>query len=723
MSLNPQAKTHRRPLPNPAVEATPRRAARNVPPPRRGVEHQPAHTSLICVSAPAQAISPEHGQLRATGLEGFYQSGVRVLSRCQVRLGGQDPVPVQGRLVSAEQARFLATAHARPGGGPDPQVTVERLRSAVGTEQVTVRNVSAGIVRMSLELRLGTDLGDLASISIGRPGPDLAAVVHGAGLRWTKGPHCATVTARPAPDTSWACAGVLRWDLELSPAESHSLTMSVELGRSSDPVASAPCAHGTSLDGGGRRGTGGSVPAVGPARADGPVPTRGARASGLLAHWAEAEVQGNDARIGRLFRTSLDDLSALLLRDPAAPSEAHLAAGVPWRCDLAPAESLRAARMLLPLGTRLAAGTMLALARRQHTRAGEDRGRIPGTLRRGGPHAAPSCTGIEATLLFPAVLAEAWRWGLPATETERLIPVAEGCLDWMRTVARDRGYVPDPAPDGPYRCEVQAHAHRAAVLGAELLDAHDRDGGDAMREWAAEMRQRFARDFWCDDTGGGRPVVLRTPEGAEDVSLRSASVDLLDTGLMGNGQYAPGLLDLTRTELLAQELRGPSLDSGWGLRSLGSGEPGYNPFAHRGGAVTVQETATAVAGLAAAGLGREASALLRGLVDAAEKFGQRLPEMYAAEQRTDTNAPIPHPAACRPAAVAAAGAVHALISLAGIRPDVPGGTVSVRAVSSSPPGEVRFAGLRVAEQPFAVRVNQFGIAMVEEAADGLQLLG
>jgi glycogen debranching enzyme len=176
-----------------------------------------------------------------------------------------------------------------------------------------------------------------------------------------------------------------------------------------------------------------------------------------------------------------------------------------------------------------------------------------------------------------------------------------------------------------------------------------------------------------------------------------------------------------QTEQLARLLGGPAMDSGWGLRTLGAREPAYNPFGHRGGAVRVQETAIAVAGLAAAGFEKEAGSLLRGVLAAAEEFGWRLPEMYAGEQRTVGSAPLPHPAACRPAATAAASGVLLLTTLAGIRPDVPAGAVTLRPMRSAPLGEISLTGLRVAGAPFSVRVSRLGLAMVEEAADGLQL--
>ena len=199
------------------------------------------------------------------------------------------------------------------------------------------------------------------------------------------------------------------------------------------------------------------------------------------------------------------------------------------------------------------------------------------------------------------------------------------------------------------------------------------------------------------------------------------AVHLLDTGLLSGGEQAPGLLDGAQTEQLARLLGSPVMDSGWGLRGLGTKEAGYNPFGHRTGAVRVHETAIAVAGLSAAGYEKEAGSLLRGLLAAAETFGHRLPEMYAGEQRTDGSAPLPHPAACRPAATAAAAGVLLLSALAGIRPDAPAGTVTLRPVRSAPLGEISLTGLRLAGAPFSVRVSRLGLAMVEEAAGRLQL--
>lgn len=586
-------------------------------------------------------------------------------------------------MTGADSARFVGTVRVSPAAGPDPDVVVERTRHADGTERITLRSYAVHPLRLPLEVALATDLAELGALAAGTPGPELPAGVHGSGLRWTTpSGNSSIITADPPPADALASAGLLRWEFELPPGGTAGVELRV--------------------------------------RAEGAGPSR-AVGRGAASPLAPAGATGDHPGVAALLRTSIDDLEALLIRDPAHPSDTCLAAGAPWRCGLAPAEALAAARMALPLGTRLAAGTLRTLARTQLRGPGPRTGMIPGPRRDAGAHLPPACTGTEATLLFPVLLAEARRWGLPEQETQELLPAAEGCLTWLRTQAGDGTYLCAPEPGGPVRSETQAHAHRAALLGADLLDAYGRPGAAALRQWAHELAEAFRVDFWAADRGGGRPVAALDPDGRPLALLGATAVHLLDTGLLGAGRPATGLLDKIQTEQLARLLGGPAMDSGWGLRGMAAKEAGHNPFGHRSGAVRVQETALAVAGLAAAGYEKEAGGLLRGLLAAAAHFGHRLPEMFAGEQRSDGSAPVPHPAACRPAATAAASGILLLTTLVGIRPDVPAGTVTLRPLHSAPLGELGLTGLRVAGAPFSVRVSRLGLAMVEEAADGLRL--
>ncbi|GAA2692630.1 hypothetical protein GCM10010400_67480 [Streptomyces aculeolatus] len=740
------------------------------PPHQRPPVPSPAHDALVCVAMPAFAVSARHGQLDGHGLEGFYRAGRRLVGRLRLRVGGVEPLPVQGRPAGADRVRFVGTVRTGAESGPDPAVVVERVRHAAGVERITLHSSATRVLRLTLEAELGTDLAELGAVAAGHDRREVPASVHESGLRWR--PLPASADAGREPDTGPGDGG--------------------GAGTATADPARGGTAHVGGATGGGTRGTeanggggggGGGTPGVGALVSAEPPPDDVIAAAGLLRWQLElapggsrtlelrigtdqagprelppvpwspaAAAAGDDPGVAPLLDTALDDLRTLLLRDPAEPADLHLVAGVPWRCALAPADALWAARMLLPLGTRLAAGTLRAVARTWPAAPAAEApgpGRLPGTLRDSGPHLPPAATGVEATLLFPAVLAEARHWGLPERDLDGLLPAAERCLAWLRAAADGRGYVPDPAPGGPYRCETQAHAHRAALLGAELLDACGRTGAAEWRQWAAGLRERFRADFWTDDVSGGRPAAALSPDGRPLTHLGSPAAHLLpamadvlvgapgpaappgpgpaDATATGDpaghpaADSAPGLLDKAQTGQLARLLGGPALDSGWGLRSLGAAEPGFNPFGHRAGAVHVHETAAAVTGLFTAGYEKEAGALLRGLLDAAGHFGHRLPEMYAGDQRTAGGAPLPHPAACRPSAVAAAAAVHVLTALAGVVPDVPAGTVSARPPSTAPLGAVQLTGWRLAGEPFAVRVSRLGLAVVEEAAPGLQL--
>ncbi|MER6366001.1 glycogen debranching N-terminal domain-containing protein [Kitasatospora sp. NPDC001527] len=683
--------------PDQAQPAGPGGAARPAPP-----RPQPAatHHAVLCVNAPAMAASGPDGQLRGHGLHGFYRSGVRVVARMELRLGGVEPLPLQGTLTSAAQARFLGAVRLPGDLDPDPALTVERLRHADGVETVTVRNAGSRPARLPLEIALATDLGPVGEIAAGQRPPDLPGQVQSAGLRWAGPAHSATVSAQPSPHAVLAGAGVLRWDLDLQPGA----RWSVELRAGLESTVAGPRPPGG-------RGTGVPLP------------------------WAEPEVRCDDPRAALVVSRSLDSLGGLLFADPDRPTDLYLASGAPWRFGLAPADALWAARLTLPLGTRLAAGTLRALARRQQPAAAPGQGPrrpeglLPGTLRHGGPELPPTCTATEATLLFVTVLAEAWRWGLPRAEAAELLPAAERALGALREGLVD-GFVTDlsrpveerSAHPVPARAEVQAQAHRAALHGAELLEAFERPGAKEWRDWAAALRGRFRERFWVDDLSGGRPAAGLAPGGQPLPAVAASLVHLLDPGLSAGGGRHESLLDREQTRLLAQRLAAPELDSGWGLRTLSAKSPRFNPLGHRSGAVRVHETALAVAGLAEAGYENEAGALLEGLLGAAAHFEGRLPEMYAGEQWTPGCPPVPHPGACRPAAVSAAGAAHAVFALAGVRPDVPGGRVLVRPASTAPLGELELTGLRVAGEPFSVRVSRIGVAMVEEASAELQLV-
>lgn len=198
---------------------------------RNPADLPPVHSAIICVALPGLAISTDQGQLTGQGLEGFYRTGRRVLSRCQVRVAGREPLAVQAWATAADRARFVATLRVSPGGGPDPDVVVERTRHADGTECITLHSAVSRPLRLPVEVTLGTDLADLGAIASGRAGPDLPASVYDSGLRWSCAAawgvgHGRSTTGRRAGVGGPPALGVRpapRWHGRLGAARPHGL--------------------------------------------------------------------------------------------------------------------------------------------------------------------------------------------------------------------------------------------------------------------------------------------------------------------------------------------------------------------------------------------------------------------------------------------------------------------------------------------------------------------
>jgi glycogen debranching enzyme len=77
----------------------------------------------------------------------------------------------------------------------------------------------------------------------------------------------------------------------------------------------------------------------------------------------------------------------------------------------------------------------------------------------------------------------------------------------------------------------------------------------------------------------------------------------------------------------------------------------------------VHDTAIAAHGMLRAGLLASARAVVEELLDAAEGFGYRVPELHSGDPRSHSSVPTPYPAACRPQAWSAAAAVVCLTAL------------------------------------------------------------
>jgi glycogen debranching enzyme len=99
----------------------------------------------------------------------------------------------------------------------------------------------------------------------------------------------------------------------------------------------------------------------------------------------------------------------------------------------------------------------------------------------------------------------------------------------------------------------------------------------------------------------------------------------------------------------------------------------------------------------------------RALLDSAEAFDYRWPELYSGEPMMGR--PSPYPASCRPQAWSAASAGVLVTVALGLRPDGAGG-LRVEPPRRAPFGAVRVEGLRFRGHSFSVEAGPDGAALV-----------
>lgn len=625
---------------------------------------QPWLDQLVTIlAAPVAALSAQDGQIEDSGAQGVFAADTRVLSRAVVEIADERPVGIGHSLVGADSMHAVSVARALAGHTPDPAVRLDRHRAVShdGMTESLVVSTHDRAVRSTLRLVLASDFATIEAVKSGTPTAIVPYESDDSGLLADDGTTKVRITAPDARVSRTADGGaVVEWPLQLEPGEHRRFhwalttrsTQTVVAGYAGDP-------------------------------------------------WPNVSVTASDSRWGPWVEQSVRDLRALLLTRTETPSEPFLAAGSPWFFTLFGRDSILAARLLLPFGTGVAAGTLRTLADLQGSRVdvgtAEQPGKIPHELRgSASAHHGVSGAGstmvlpplyygtIDATPLWICLLHDAWRWGLADDEVRALLPQLEAALAWMRDYGdpdgdgfleyldesgrglsnqgwKDSGdsvrFADGRIATGPVAlCEVQAYAYEAARHGADLLDAFGRPGSDEWRGWAEKLKARFRERFWVFDGRRRYPALALDGEKKPVDAVTSNIAHLLGTGL----------LDEDEARLVADLIVSPELNSGFGLRTMSTDAGGYFPLSYHCGSVWAHDTALAVRGLATDGFGAEALALTEGLLAAAEGFSFRLPELYSGDDRRTLSRPAAYPAACRPQAWAAAAIGAALSARLGL---------------------------------------------------------
>nr|WP_155840580.1 glycogen debranching N-terminal domain-containing protein [Agromyces luteolus] len=653
--------------------------------------------ALAVLRAPTQVWFATDGRLGDAPIHGVYVGDVRLVRAVRISVDGRRPEHLATGGERADRVRIDALVRTLDDPTPDPGVRLVLDREATSngsTDRITLRSRLPEPVVARVEIEIHPDAAPMDRVKLGLSDPPAAAPElerAGSAVEWT----AEQVRAR------------LR-------ADGLDVRLDAGLVRLSGTI---------------------DVPAMGEATVGWAIETvdAGAVVEGVDTppSWSPPAVASADDRLGRWIERGLADLDALRMTTTSDPGDEFIAAGAPWFFTLFGRDSIWTARMLLPLGTELAGGTLRVLARLQGVTTddatAEEPGKIMHELRRGSlaldgadGELPPLYYGtVDATPLWILLLHDAWRWGMPEEEVRALLPNLRAALGWMRDHGdadgdglleyvdrsgrglanqgwKDSGdsvqWRDGTLAEGPIAlAEVQGYAFEAARRGADLLEALGESGADEWRAWADRLRGRFHAAFWIEDPAGAYPAIALDVDKRPVDTVTSNMAHLLGTGLLDSGQV----------DLVVRRLVDPSLDSGYGLRTMSTDSAGYWPMSYHGGSVWAHDTAIAVLGLAREGRGDAAASLVDGLLRAAAGFGYRMPELHSGDPATEVAVPVPYPAACRPQAWSAAASVAVLTAVLGLEPD--GDGVSVRPISSF--GRVRVDGVRIGGRSITVEVD------------------
>ncbi|MFI2652084.1 glycogen debranching N-terminal domain-containing protein [Micromonospora fulviviridis] len=401
--------------------------------------------------------------------------------------------------------------------------------------------------------------------------------------------------------------------------------------------------------------------------------------------------------LGMTYRRSLADLSALLYAPLTGGGHAIPAAGLPWFMAIFGRDSILTSIQALPFAPDLAATTLHQLIVRQgavlHDFREEEPGKILHELRYGEttafeeqPH-SPYYGSADSTPLFVILLDEYERWTGDATLVRSLERAGRAALHWIDEYGdiMGDGYVwyqrrnertglenqcwKDSWDSISFRdgrlpslpratCELQGYAYDAKIRGARLAREfwHDPAYADRLEREAADLKERFNRDFWISD---GEYYALALDGDGRQVDALSSNIGHL---------LWSGIVDESRAPKIAEHLLGPRLFSGWGVRTLAQGEGRYNPIGYHVGTVWPFDNSFIAWGLRRYGFHQEAGRIAEGIIDAAEHFDGRLPEAFGGYERTLTRYPVLYPTACSPQAWSTGTPLLLLRTMLGMEP-------------------------------------------------------
>ncbi|WP_419899422.1 amylo-alpha-1,6-glucosidase [Roseomonas sp. USHLN139] len=634
------------------------------------------------------ALADHAGELPG-GAAGLYHGDTRHLSRFALRLNGTRPMLLSAALLENNAALGCDLTNpslppAEPGAAPVPDDRLHLRRSrflfqGAWFERLAIRNFDRVAHRVRLDLSFAADFADLFEARGAR--------------RPARGQMHPPLLERDAVTLAYTGLDGQRREtrLRFDPAP--------------DRLAGNQASYLVDIPAGGRRALfieircAGSAAPCSPRIAFGQALRDGRR--WLRRHVARhARIESSNDIFNEAMKRAGADLTMLTTETPQGP---YPYAGIPWYSTAFGRDALIAALHTLWYDPSLARGVLGFLAANQATTLDPATEAEPGKILHETRQGEMAILGevpfrryygsADATLLF-VMLAGAYldRSGDVAT-LKALWPNIEAALAWIdqygdsdgdgfQEYSRKRAdgllnqgwkdshdaisHADGRMAEGPIALvELQAYAYAAWRAAARILIRFgEGERAAALEARAEELRRKFDAAFWDEQLG---TYVLALDGQKQPCRVRASNA--------GHALFA-GIALPERAPRLAQTLLDPSHFSGWGIRTLASGEVRYNPMSYHNGSVWPHDNALIAEGFARYGLHAEAARVFTAIFDAASAAEQRrLPELFCGFPRRAGEGPTLYPVACAPQAWAATTPFALLRACLGLGFDPAGSTV------------------------------------------------
>jgi glycogen debranching enzyme len=684
--------------------------------PVRGLNpHYPRH---VVFGGYTVLVTRDDGGLRGLDREGLYDFDTRILSRHRLTIDGREPTAVHGGNLSSDRwaATLLLIRHGGTPEGPVlPQDGLELVLSRrVGRgmeERWVLCNHSMAEVETRLILEIDADFADVQEIGGRRQQEGATEVVWDTDAR-------TLVFQYRVERAGTALTRALSVTVEPGSAEltrnDRSLCFSVRVPPRGEWRALLTFA--SLVDGEWR------VPL--PEDAEGLTERDRARQG-----WRRdrARLECAHGVLGPAWNQAAEDLWALrsweLDPEPGAwvPN-----AGVPTYTGFFGRDALTAAWQGAMTGPEVMRGALAIATRTQATEDSAWRDEEPGKMihemRRGPlseldyiPQRAYYGT-VTTPAMFVLALSELWHWTGDTEALRRYRDAALRTFDWVESYGdRDGdGFIEyarrspkglgnhawkdsDEAiryPDGSLvrspiaTCEEQAYHVIALQRMAEILIAlHDDDRAEEFLERARTLALRWHQAFWLEE------------EGFYALALDAEKRPVRTIASNAGHALGAGIVPPEHARRVADRLMAPDLFSGWGIRTLSTEHPSFNPWAYHLGTVWPVENATFALGLKRYGLDDHLERLTDGLLAAAAHFSDhRLPEALAGHDRFRVPMPSAYASSNSPQAWSASAVVQLVQVMLGLYPFAPARLLAlVRPRLPSWLPELTVRGLRVGD--------------------------